>query len=320
MAILWTNMDDERCYDATPTIGSIAGEPVLYCKAYDAIDCYSLQGRLKWRAPLSAGTGYAASLNSDGSRLYLTDYDSGLVCVDAATGRHKWSLALSDAACTPAIGPDGVVYVTTFDSDRVLKRVRDCGDSAVVEWSLVVGDNCLAAGGPVLDRNGVVYATGYDNVLNRSTLVAIDVGGTVLWKDSTHGWGAGPPVIDSRNRILITDENGYLYCFNPDGTPAWSVLTNQLWPSCAAVGSGDQIIVTDNCGKVISFDSDGRQKWQTALEDCGGNTPCITNSVIIAGDPESDLYGLNASDGLILWTFSVWDSLDYAKRRARSRR
>ena len=291
------------------------GDPVLYCKAYDGVDCYSLEGRLRWRAPLSTGSGYAASLSHDGSSLYLTDYDDGLICLDAANGRRKWSLTLNEGYCTPAVGPDGAVYVAASDSDRVVKRVRDCGDSAVVEWTLPVGYSYYGCG-PVLDRNGVVYAIGSDNSSGLSTLVAIDADGTVLWRDSLPGCYAGSPVIDSRNRIIIADQDGYLSCFNSDGTLAWSVVTNQLWPNCAAVGRDDRIIVTDLCGGILSFDPNGRQQWQVPLDVCGGNTPCIADSIIIAGDPESYLYGLDANTGSTLWMFSMWDSLDYAKRRA----
>jgi outer membrane protein assembly factor BamB len=315
MAVLWTNLDDERSYEATPTLGSISGQPVLYCKATDAVDCYGLDGRLRWRAPLSTASGYAASLNSDGSCLYLTDYDYGLVCLDAATGRQKWSLELNEGYCTPAIGPDGAVYVAALDSDYVVKRVNDCGDSAVVEWSVPVGYNGYACG-PVLDRNRVVYATGCDYLSGRSALVAIDADGTVLWRADTPGRSGGSPVIDSRNRVLIADWQGYLTCFNPDGALAWSVLTNQLWPNCAAIGRDDQVIVTDVTGGIFSFDSAGRQQWQTADGVYGGNTPCVAqDGIIIAGDPE-DLYGIDANTGLTLWEFSAWDSLEYAKRRA----
>jgi outer membrane protein assembly factor BamB len=198
----------------------------------------------------------------------------------------------------------------------VVKRVRDCGDSAVVEWSLPVGYSRYACG-PVLDRNGVVYATGSADSSALSTLVAIDADGTVLWKDTMPGWSAGSPVIDGRNRILIADEDGYLSCFNPDGTPAWSVLTNQLWPNCTAVGRDDQVIVTDLTGGIFSFDSAGRQQWQTAVKIYGGNSPCVAqDGIIIAGDPEN-LYGIDANTGLTLWMFSSWDSLEYAKRHAR---
>jgi outer membrane protein assembly factor BamB len=315
MAVIWTNIDDGREYEATPTLGSIAGQPVLFCEAADGIDCYSLDGQLKWRAPLPKPSGCAGSLNSDGSRLYLTDYDYGLVCLDAAAGTQKWSLSVKGGYCTPAIGSDGAVYVTVRDYDLVVKRIRDCGDSAVVEWSVTVGDNDYACG-PVLDRNGVVYATGVEYPSGLSTLVAIDADGTVLWRAATPGRSGGSPVIDSRNRVLIADWQGCLTCFNPDGTLAWSVLTNQLWPNCVAIGRDDQVIVTDVTGGIFSFDSAGRQQWQSAIWVYGGNTPGVAQDGVIIDGDEDYLCGIDANTGLTLWTFSLWDSLDYAKRRA----
>jgi hypothetical protein len=317
MAIIWSNYDEDHYYDATPTLGTIDGEPVLYCPADDGIDCYTMEGRLRWSAPIFEEEDYAASLNADGSRLYLTDYAAGLVCLDTRTGQTKWSLLQSAPSGTPALGPDGAIYVTAFDGDGELDRVRDCGDSAVVEWRLPLGPSMVD--GAVVGRNGVAYALGYDSHTGHYVLFAADPAGTVLWKDSARIESGGSPVIDGRDRILVTDEYGYLYCFNPDGTLAWSESVSDPCAGATAVGRDDEVVVTDYAGRIIGYDSTGRQQWSSTPAYFGAtNTPCVAqDSTIIAYDPDGGcVYGIGI-DGQTLWEFSIWDSIDYEKQPAR---
>jgi hypothetical protein len=317
MAIMWATYDEETYYDATPTLGLIDGEPVLYCGVCDVVDCRTLDGRLRWSSPIPDGSGYAPSLSADGSRLYLTDYDSGLVCLDSRTGQRAWILDSCFGSCTPALGPDGAIYVVT-SSDCVcgLQRLRDCGDSAAVQWSIALGDYGYVDNEAVVGRTGVVYTVGYDALADCSFLVAVDSGGTVLWKDSARIHWGGTPVIDSRERLLVADESGGLYCFNRDGTLAWSVSTGELWSGSIAIGQGDEVIVTDYAGCVTKYSSDGQWMWTSTISN-GGGTPCVAqDGILIVFDPSGSVCGIDNS-GQTLWEFSIRDSLGIDKQLAR---
>jgi hypothetical protein len=315
MAIMWDTYGEETYYDATPTLGLIDGEPVLYCGVCDVVDCRTLDGRLRWSAPIPDGYGYAPSLSADGSRLYLTDYDSGLVCLDSRTGRRVWILDTCFGSYTPALGPDGAIYVVTSSSHVYgLQRIRDYGDSAAVQWTTPLGDYGYVDNGAVVGRDGTVYATGYDAFAECSFLEAVDSGGTVLWKDSARMHWGGTPVIDSRDRILVADLSGGLYCFNPDGSLAWNVSTNELDPGSIAVGQNDEVIVTDYSGWIRAFDSNGQARWTSNFRIYGGNTSCVAqDSTVIAFDPGGSVSAIDHS-GQTLWEFSIWDSLGIDKQ------
>jgi hypothetical protein len=317
MAVIWGTYDEETYYDATPTLGSIDGEPVLYCGVCDFVDCRTLDGRLRWSTPIPDGYGFAPSLSNDGSRLYLTDLDSGLVCLDSRTGRRAWYLDGCGGSCTPALGPDGTIYVVSdYDCVLQLLRIRDCGDSAVVQWSVPLGDWGYVDEGAVVGRDGTVYAVGYDAFADCSFLTAVDSGGSVSWKDSARIHWGGTPVIDNRERLIVADEPGGLYCFNRDGTLAWSVSTGELWSGLIAVGQGDEVIVTDYDGYLTKYSSDGQRMWTSTISNVGG-TPCVAqDSTLIVFDPEGSVCGID-NGGQTLWEFSVWDSLDIDKKRAK---
>ncbi|MBM3332584.1 PQQ-like beta-propeller repeat protein [candidate division WOR-3 bacterium] len=307
MAVVWDTYDEELYCVGSPTLGSIDGEPVLY-SAHGF--CYTLDGRLLWSTPMD-GSSYGASLSADGTRLYLSDDRSGLVCLDSRTGQLKWSINSCGGNCTPVVGPDGAIYtVTTPGYDDILSRVRDYGDSAVVEWTLWLGSLGPVDNGVVVGRNGTVYGVGYDALAKCSFLIAADSSGAVLWKDSARIKTGGTPVIDSRDRIVVADRSGGLYCFNPDGTLAWSTPTTELCANCTAVGWGDEVIVIDWDGLVRCFDAQGLERWTSdAAVDGYSNTPCVVqDSSIIIVDPGGYTHCIG-SDGRTLWEFSVQDSL-----------
>ena len=317
MAVIWDTYEEELYCDGSPTLGSIDGEPVLYCVGGE-VYCVGLDGRVRWRTSLDAGS-YASSLSADGSRLYLNDYTSGLVCLDARTGEPVWSLLSGGGDGTPALGPDGSIYtVTSPEWVCDLNRVRDCGDSALVVWTLTVGDWGPTDNQVAIGRDGTVYAVGYDVLSSCSFLVALDSNGAVLWKDSARIQIGGTPVIDSRDRIIVTDQSGGLYCFNRDGSLAWSASTEPLWTDPAAVGWNDEVIVIDGDDRIKCFDSAGRERWTSAISlNSYSNTPCVAqDSTIIAVDP-SGYACCFGNAGQTLWEFSVWDSLGYDKRRVK---
>ncbi len=318
MAVVWDTYDEETYYDATPTLGLIDGEPLLYCGVCDVVDCRTLDGRLRWSSPIPDGCGYAPSLSADGSRLYLSDLDSGLVCLDSRTGRLEWCLDSCVGFCTPTIGPGGAIYVLVpHDCITELYQVRDCGESAAVRWSVPLGDYGYVDNGAVVGRSGAVYAVGYDASAECSFLVAVDSGGTVLWKDSARIHWGGTPAIDSRGRLIVADMAGGLYCFNPEGSLAWSAATGELDPGSIAIGQGDEVIVTDNDGWIRGFDSNGQARWTSSVRIYGGNTSCVTQeSTVIAFDPGGPVFCID-HDGQTLWEFSIRDSLGIDKQLAR---
>jgi len=320
MAVVWCRSDGQCCYDATPALGTIGGEPVLYCGATTALDCYTLDGRELWSVPISGGVEYAPSVSADGLRLYLTDrVDNGLICLDARTGQRRWHLKMAGARGTPALDPDGAIYIVATDADCVLSRVSDYGDSSIVDWSTRLGNDLFYSDGAVVGRNGIVYVVDYTGQFHCSVLFAIDRIGSEMWHDDTLIKDGGSLVIDGRDRIIVTDYDGGLYCYNADGTLAWGAsVADGLYEGSTVVGRDDDVIVTDNVGRIMSFDSTGRQQWISPVNVQAGNTPCVAqDGSVIAYDPD---YGYTYAIGLqgnVLWKFSVWDSLGINKRRGK---
>lgn len=122
--ILW---ERERRIAAVPKYEHVAGDPANSTVATDGRHVVFLfddhgvvvtdpEGTLLWEKKFPAtgnGFSYGASPVLDGGNLYLNrdgGLDSGLVCLDVATGEQRWRVARADAIvsfCTPYVWSEG---------------------------------------------------------------------------------------------------------------------------------------------------------------------------------------------------------------------
>jgi hypothetical protein len=333
VAVLWYTPDSEELGSegASPAMGQLDGEPVLYVAATGRVVCFGLDGSIKWTTDVGWGWDFAPSLSNDGSRLYLADDLNGLFCLDARTGCVLWSADISfDSPGTLAAGPDGALYapaIEPFSDTACVIRVRDCGDSAHVEWRVpfpIVTPNPRR--GAAIDADGTIYACCANPNERGGAIVALDANGSVLWQDTTHIEGSCwlyAPVIDSRGRVILGDDDGNLHCFNADGTIAWSTYAGAgLYGGGITVGYDDRIYFQSEDDRLYCYDSDGRQVWAEDIpnDTYSSSSPCaLSDSTVLICSSEYGQVTCFSWEGNVLWTFSIEDSVEEA-RRTRARR
>jgi hypothetical protein len=329
VAVLWYTPDsiDLGSY-ASPAMGELDGGLVLYVAGKSRSACLGLDGRPRWIGRIGVvGDGCAPSLSNDNSRLYLADveYEPYVGCLDAQSGSHAWWIDLDVCMATPAVGPDGAIYALAWDiweETTLVTRIRDCGDSAHIEWSApfprVVWDPAV---GVVVGSNGVVYALGGPAHSSKGLLMAVDTAGVVLWQDSTpaaRGNNLYAPVIDSRGRLILGDVDGNLLCYNADGTIAWNTHVGAgLYGGGITIGYDDRIYFQSEDGRLYCYDVDGRLVWVQYIPYRGFSSfsPCVLSdsTVLLYSSREGQLTCFSW-DGDVRWEFSIEDSVDGAKR------
>jgi hypothetical protein len=316
MAVLWTN--DEIEPRTSPALG-MAGGQVVIC----AVDEHGVWGinadgttRWKWeREPMPAHNG--PSTSADGSRLYVADDNRGVICFDVSSGAVIWQLDQQNGDCTPVVGPDGVLYVT---SGHTVTRIRDLGDTASVEWT--VNHGFRWATNLVLGANGSIYGVSYAQMLVYTAMVfALDTTGALLWQDTTHVNDYARfmfcPAIDSRGRLVVASGKDSLVCFNPDGSLAWSAEAAGLYGGGITVGYYDHVYVQSPDYNVIyCLDSDGRKVWRSEPPDGAGdyNNVCALADSSILFMCEEEYVGCLDWSGQVLWNFWIGDSLGTGRR------
>ncbi len=196
---------------------------------------------------------------TDGTTVYLPSMDHHIYALDAKTGQLVWkSDDLGGAvAGTPALGPNGELYVGTFNSEMLALD----GKTGKVNWRFPT--NGWVYSGPALD-NGVLYfgdLNGYFYALKTA--------------DHTELWPAKPPAASSNNGIsgtplvdqgvvYYTSEDGNIYALDATtGNSRWNkTIGGKLYAS--PLLAGDKILVSSVGGDnlLYALNAQGNEVWK----------------------------------------------------------
>jgi outer membrane protein assembly factor BamB len=301
-------------------------------------------GSKLWQYPEKAGTQqfFATPLLTPDGQLIVgsAGTDQGLISLDPATGKEKWSapflgakdrwvaapLVLNDTIYAP--NNDGSLYALKLSTGKLL-------------WSLHIGQSLWGA--PVTDGK-LVFLTSLDHFLyaidpqahkvvwkvdlggsaagspalsvDKSTLyigsfgskvIAINAAdGSIKWKANTNAWVWSDPSVDASN-VFVADINGQVYSLNASsGKNSWP----NIKPDASITGSPlltmDGVIVATESGLVYSLDHNGKQLWQTNVGGKIYTAPIASNNLVLVAPLGAQylLYAINEKDGSMLpWHF-----------------
>ena len=216
--VKWTYPTD-WCVFSSPAIGP---EGEIYVGSKDehlyALEDSVTYGKLRWK--YAAGEFYdghlvdsSPAIGSDGTIYVGTDpYGAGgITPLPAPTaffaitphGRRKWAYTMEDGAeSSPAIGPDGTIYVGSYDSH--LYAFRDEGSTGVLKWRFPTRGSIDCS--PAVDACGTVYVGSRD-----STVYAIHPDGSLRWSFPAGGAIECSPTISGDGMLYIGTFDGNLY-------------------------------------------------------------------------------------------------------------
>lgn len=274
--------------DWSPFVAS--GESVRMSHAWSTADTHSVTAQAR-------DTGNAMSLWSSPHDIIIRLPDTLL----------QWRVRLADywgieMLSSPALGPDGTIYVGSCDSS--LYAVRPDG---VISWRFPTGGNVTAS--PALASDGTVYVGSYDNYV-----YAVNPGGTLKWRYLTEGVVNSSPGIAADGTIYAASSDSHCYALNPDGTLKWSYLIVGRITSSPAIGADGTVYFGSSQGFLYAVSPDGGLKWRyEAFDFISEASPAIGSDGTIYcgtyGDRYSrNLYALNP-DGTLGWSFSATGSV-----------
>ncbi len=109
----------------------------------------------KW-APFPAGAEFYSSptVGNAGGTIYFSSYNGGGVyAINASTGIEYWEFPMLTSNSSPAIGPDGTIYVGSDDGN--LYAITDNLTSAAEKWAFTTGGAVNSS--PALGADGTIY-------------------------------------------------------------------------------------------------------------------------------------------------------------------
>lgn len=207
------------------------------------------------KAPLqeiNLGGALWAQPSTDGNLVYVASLDHYLYAIDPNTYEFAWpAIDLGGAAPgTPLVGPDGNIYIGSFDSEVVKVDPSTGADT------LLTSTQGWVWSGPVSDGQNIYFGDLQGN------LFAVDAAsGNQSWSIQPDGPVVGSPLIISENIVFAT-ESGSVYAVNSAGEIVWQrEVGGQIYTS--PVASTDRIIVAPmQAGfSLAMLDANGNQAW-----------------------------------------------------------
>jgi outer membrane protein assembly factor BamB len=248
-----------------------------------------------------------------------------LICVDGVTADDtgEFTLSLADSlwqattgdsvTCSPAVGPDGTVYVGSNDNS-----IYALGPTGNVKWSYAAG-SVFDTSSAAIGSDGTLYAGNADG-----NVYAFTPSGSLKWTysvpapPSSSGLDNGlssSPAVAPDGTVYIHDDDGDLYALNPDGSLKWTAAVSGVSYAAPTIAPDGTVYVGDDSGSFYAFNPDGTQKWvftapvageqiyTAAAIDASGN--------LYFGTLSGNFYSVDPA-GALRWSYATGDGVTSA--------
>ncbi|GBC76207.1 Desiccation/radiation resistance protein [bacterium HR07] len=280
--------------DSSPALGP---DGTIYLFGADQ-SLYALgpDGQVQWTFKAN-GAILSASVALAKDRTIYFGADDGNLYALAPDGKEKWRFTADlPIRSSPAIGPDGTLYVGSGSQPSEDAKVYAIqpngtlkGRPLDVEGGIVsspaISTNALYVGS--LDRR--VYAVNLDGFYRQ-------------WRFRAGDSLQSSPAIGEDGTIYIGADDGNLYALAPDGKEKWRFQTEDKIVSSPALGSDGTIYVGSLDGRLYAIKPDGQERWHFQTEGPIYSSPAVAaDGVIYIGSDDGHLYAVNA-DGTLRWS------------------
>lgn len=255
------------------------------------------EGIVEWKVRFEVSKEAASSpvIGADGI-VYLGS-ESGLAAV-TPDGKQKWLFSddASGAYGTPAIAPDGTLYVTSwcdYGCDRQLHALTPEGK---LKWK----SSQLAFSDPTLGSDGTIYFTSYFH----KYLIALNPDGSLKWKFQMGDTSTSTPAIANDGTVFVGSSDSNLYAIRPTGTLKWKFQTGDAVDSTAAVRANGTVLIGSSDGNLYAISSERKLLWKFHGRPAAVCSGLAADGTVYFGSKDGNLYALDAG-GKLKWKFKT---------------
>ncbi|HYZ57602.1 MAG TPA: PQQ-binding-like beta-propeller repeat protein [Streptosporangiaceae bacterium] len=248
-------------------------------------------GATIWSQPIS-GTYFWSNAAYDSGQVFVVNYDGLLRAFDANTGTLSWSVQLPGqySFSSPPTANRGVVYVGGAGSGGTLYAVSETNGTVLWTQPVQNGDHSS----PALDSTSVLvsYACGLTYAFNRTT-------GQQQWfSNGPCEGGGGKTAVYHGGMVYTRDFTGNKILAANTGN---QLGTFQAGPAPAFDGNVGLFLN----GGVLTASSGGQTVWTFSGDGSLDTAPIAVGNTVYVGSSSGMLYGLNVSNGSVVWSTNV---------------
>jgi outer membrane protein assembly factor BamB len=220
--------------------------------------------------------------------LAVTLFFCASVLADERAVTNQWLFELGSVTdSSPAVGPDGTIYIGTF-----LHKLWAINRNGTGKWSFNAGSEISSS--PAVAHDGTVFFGCRDR-----KLYAVGPDGRGKWSFKTGGWVDSSPALSDDGTVYFGSWDRSFYAIGADGIKKWQFDTGGPVVSSAAIGEDRVIYFGSHDGKFYALLPDGTKKWEFATGGPVVSSPAVNgNDCVYFTSVDGYLYALNVDGAL----------------------
>lgn len=190
---------------------------------------------------------------------------------------------------TPAVAPDGTIYVGTFHGDFMAYTPEGS-----VKWSFKTGLEIKSS--PAVADDGTVYFGSRDR-----KFYAFSPAGKLKWTFATGAWVDSSPAIAADGVVYFGGWDKFFYALNPGGSLKWKLCVGAIVDSSPAIAADGTIYFGAHDKKLYALHPDGTVRWTFPTGGAVVSSPAIAaDGAVYFSSVDGNLYAVNP-DGSERW-------------------
>lgn len=258
---------------------------------------------------------FLSAPRQSGEHVYVGTANGKLYCLDAESGDLQWEFATGSWIRSRPLAIGSTVYIA--DLDGTLYAVEDMGSWAELNWASKL--NAHGFTGDLVGNGNRILASGRDLIL-----YSVSPGtGKVQWQhginngawvdgeffsaDGAPGFMTTPTVVD--NVMYVGGPDGFVNAVDADtGKEIWRTEIGGHLLSAAPVIAEGKVFIGQGSedGLFYALDKDtGSPVWVTNTYGRTWVSPAYKDGRLFFGGINGKMYGVDASDGTMLWSYDT---------------
>lgn len=249
-----------------------------------------------WSLQLASYPGDASPALAPDGMIYVGAFDGNFFAV-TPDGKVKWTFnAGREIKSTAAIADDGTIYFGSRD-----RKFYALAPDGQLKWSFQTG--AWNDSSPAIGDDGTIYFGSWD-----TNFYALNPNGSLKWKFPTGAIIDSSPAIGAGGTIYFGSHDKNFYALSPAGKLRWKFLTQGQIVSSPAIGDDGMIYFPSLDGNLYALNRDGSEKWRCKI-GATFSSPVLDENENIYLSATNFEVAIN-HEGKKLWTFGAADWID----------